>query len=72
MRTTLNIAAQLFDQIMVLTAASSKTEAVRRALTDYIRLRRKERLLAMRGTMDLSDDWRALRELELTEVNDER
>ena len=72
MRTTINIDDQLFDQIMVLTAASSKTEAVRRALTDYIRLRRKERLLAMRGTMDLSDYWRALRELELTEVNDER
>lgn len=68
MRTTINIDDQLLDQIMALTSARSKTEAVRRALTDYIRFKHKDQLLAMRGTIEFSDDWRDLRDLERAEV----
>lgn len=70
MGTTINVDDDLFDQILVLTAARRKTEAVRRAVTDYVRLGRKERLLAIRGTLEVSGHWHELRDLERAEVAD--
>jgi hypothetical protein len=67
MRTTLNIEDGLFDDLMRLTQATTKTQAVRDALTEYIRLRRKEELLALRGRLEIEDNWRQLRESELKE-----
>jgi len=71
MRTTLNVDDQLFDELMRVTQAKTKTEAVRVALNEYLRLKRKQQLLALRGRLDIADNWRMLRELE-TEENEER
>jgi Arc/MetJ family transcription regulator len=67
MRTTLNIEDDLFADLMRLTHATTKTQAVRDALKEYIRLRRKEELLALRGRFEIEDNWRQLRESELKE-----
>lgn len=64
MRTTLNIDDQLFDQIMATTTARTKTEAVNLALKEYVRLKRKEQLLALSGKIRIESNWRELRELE--------
>jgi hypothetical protein len=71
MRTTLNVDDQLFDELMRVTQAKTKTEAVRVALNEYLRLKRKQQLLTLRGRLDIADNWRMLRELE-TEENEER
>ena len=42
MRTTLNIDDNLFTILMNLTRAKTKTEEVRSALVDYIKLKKKE------------------------------
>lgn len=65
MRTTLNVDDHIFDQLMRLTEAKTKTEAVRIALNEYLRLKRKQQLLALRGRLNIVDNWRELREREL-------
>ena len=70
MRTTIQIDDEIFTDLMSLTQASTKTEAVRIALNDYIRMRRKQKLLSLRGNLDLSDNWREIRDLEIRESND--
>ena len=67
MRTTLNIDEQIFTNLMQLTNARTRTGAVRIALSDYVRLKRKEQLIALRGKLEIEDNWRALRSLELQE-----
>jgi Arc/MetJ family transcription regulator len=68
MRTTIHIEDGLFADLMRLTQAATKTQAVRDALKEFIRLRRKEELLALRGRLDIEDNWRQLRESELEET----
>lgn len=72
MRTTLNIDDSLFDDLMTVTKARTKTEALRTALTEYLRMKRKEKVLAMRGGLDLADNWRELRRKEVDEYIDDR
>jgi Arc/MetJ family transcription regulator len=67
MRTTLNIDDWIFQDLLSLTAAKTKTEAVRTALTEYLRMKRKEKLLALRGKVDIAPDWQSLRQAELEE-----
>ncbi len=67
MRTTLNIDDWIFQDLLSLTAAKTKTEAVRTALTEYLRMKRKEKLLALRGKVDIDQDWQSLRQAELEE-----
>ena len=63
---TLNIDDCLFDDLLNVTKAKTKTEAVRMALTEYLRMKRKEKVLAMRGKLDINDDWQELRQREIT------
>ena len=67
MRTTIHIEDGLFADLMRFTHATTKTQAVRDALKEYIRLRRKEELLALQGRLEIEDNWRQLRESELKE-----
>jgi Arc/MetJ family transcription regulator len=65
MRTTLNVDDDVFRELMAITRAKTKTEAVRVALTEYVRLKRKTNLLALRGRLEIADDWRELRAREV-------
>ena len=67
MRTTLNIDDWIFQDLLHLTAAKTKTEAVRTALKEYLRMKRKEKLLALRGKVDIDPDWQSLRNAETEE-----
>jgi len=67
MRTTIHIEDNLLADLMRLTHAATKTQAVRDALTEFIRLRCKEELLALRGRLEIEDNWRQLREAEIEE-----
>ncbi len=67
MRTTLNIDDLLFHDLMTFTKAKTKTEAVRTALKDYLNMKRKQNILAMRGKLDIEDNWLELRNREISE-----
>ena len=67
MRTTLNIDDCLFQDLLRLTAAKTKTEAARTALKEYLRMKRKEKLLSLRGKVDIDPDWQSLRNVETEE-----
>ena len=69
MRTTLNVDDSLFPDLMHLTRARTKTEAVRLALREFVRQKRKEQLLALRGKLDLVDNWRELRARDTFEAD---
>jgi Arc/MetJ family transcription regulator len=55
MRITVHIEDGLFADLMRLTHATTKTQAVREALEEFVRLRRKEELLALRGRLEIED-----------------
>ncbi len=61
MRTTLNIDGKLIDEVTKLTGEKNKGKAVGRALEEYIRRKRIAELIAMRGKVDLVDNWYELR-----------
>ncbi len=64
MRTTLDIDAQLMEEAVRLSGERTKAAAVEAALREYVRLRRKELLLRLPGTLTLEENWRELREAE--------
>lgn len=64
-RTTLDIDAQLMEEAVSLSGERTKAAAVEAALREYVRLRRKELLLGLPGTISLEENWRELREAEL-------
>lgn len=64
MRTTLVVDDSLFPELLATTRAATKTEAVRIALEGYLRERKKQALLALRGRLDLAGDLDALRSLD--------
>ncbi len=71
MRTTLNVDDQIFTDLIKATCAKTKTEAVRIALTEYLRMKRKQELLALRGRLDIADDWQSLRALDARETDEQ-
>jgi len=67
MRTTLNISEEALKKVIELTKARTKTEAVNKALYDFIRRKRLEKLINLRGKIRLEANWEKLRELEKDE-----
>ena len=65
MRATLNIDDALLEQVMKLTDSTSRSEAIRIALVAYIKSWEKQTILAMRGNVDMDDNWRMLRALDM-------
>ncbi len=68
MRTTINIDDKICKELMQLTSASSRSKAIQTALSEYIDLKRKKQLLAMRGKLNITDNWQELRQQELQEL----
>lgn len=72
MRTTINIDDNLFRDLMSATQSKSKTEAVKTAIIEYLRLKRKEKVLSMRGKLDIEDGWKDLRQQEVMELSNDK
>jgi metal-responsive CopG/Arc/MetJ family transcriptional regulator len=64
MRTTLNIDENIIDKVMTYTGQKNRSEAVRQALSSFIKEQKKKKILELRGQVDIEDDWRKLRELD--------
>jgi len=60
MRTTLNLDEALIKDLMAVTKARTKTEAIHQAIAGFLRRKRIEGLLALEGQIHLDLDWRQL------------
>lgn len=67
MRTTVNIDDEKCRELMQITSAPSMAKAIQTALAEYLDIKRKRQLLALRGKLDISDNWKELRQQELQE-----
>lgn len=67
MRITLNLKDDIIKQVMQLTRAKNKSQAVNQVLESYIREKRLQKLLELKGKLHLEDNWQKLREMELDE-----
>ena len=67
MRTTLDIPKDLMDELLAILKISKKNRAVRIALEDFIRRKKKERLLHLSGKIAVTDMSARLREAEYGE-----
>lgn len=54
MRTTITIPDTLFNELMTITEAASRTEAVQVAVETYVRRAKLEQLRALRGKLDIT------------------
>ncbi len=67
MRTTLNIDDQLLSDFIILSGKKNRSEAVRFALKEYVKQYQKKLILSLRGNVDIDDNWKELRSLEIDE-----
>ena len=68
MRTTLDIDNRLLEEVAKTTGEKTLSKAVSRALEEFIRRRKIERLIELAGKIELVDNWRELEEIELQEM----
>ena len=67
MRTTINIKSNILEEVMHLTAAKNKSQAINEALETYVREKRMQKLFDLKGKLSLEENWKSLREMELDE-----
>lgn len=68
MRTTLTIDDAVIFQVLQTTGRSSPVDAIRDALQSYLQQEKLKQVIAMRGKLDLQDNWRELRKLDTLET----
>ena len=67
MRTTMSLNDGLIKELMKVTGAKTKTEAIHLAISEFIRRKKLEGLKALSGKIRIADNWQELEELELKE-----
>lgn len=65
MRATLNIPDELIAEVQRLSGQKSKTGAIVTVMEEYVRRRRMEELLALRGKVQIDYDWQREEEREI-------
>ena len=65
MRATLNIPDTLLTQVQKISGEKSKTKAVVAAMQEYIKSRKLEKLLSLKGKVRIDYDWEKEEALEL-------
>ncbi len=68
MRTTITIDDGIFGELMRFTGAETRTEAINRALSEWLRRKKIEQLKALRGKIRFDADTDELRRLEIEEA----
>jgi len=65
MRTTLNLDESLLKDLMSVTSAKTKTDAIHQAISDLIRRKKLEKLKSLSGHVHLASNWEKSEALEL-------
>ena len=66
---TLNIPDDLLVEVQNITGTQSKTKAIVTAMEEFVKRKKRERLLALKGRIVLDDITPELEEAELQEAN---
>ena len=64
-RTTLDLNEKLIRELMDVTAARTKTEAIHQAAAELIRRKKLDQLKSLSGTIHLDLDWKGLEQAEI-------
>ena len=70
MRTTISLEKKIFEDLMAFTDARTKTEAVNRAVAEWVRRKRIDRFRALRGKITWEGDIQDIRKAEIRESED--
>ena len=65
MRTTMILEDRLIKELMRVTGAKTRTQAVNQAISEFLRRRKLEGLKALSGKIRIADDWQELEEVEM-------
>lgn len=65
MRATLNIPDELIDEVQRLSGKKTKTQAIVTVMEEYVRRKKMQELLALRGKIAVEYDWEREEEAEL-------
>lgn len=65
MRATLNIPDELIDEVQRLSGEKTKTQAIVNVMEEYVRRKKMQELLALRGKISIEYDWEREEEAEL-------
>jgi hypothetical protein len=65
MRATLNIPDELIEEVQNMAGVKSKTQAIVVALQEYARKKRLEKLLQLRGNINIDYNWEKEEEIEM-------
>ena len=68
MRTTINIKDEVIKQVIEYTGAKNMSQAVNEVLETFVREKRKQKLIGLKGKLQLEDNWQKLREMEIDEA----
>ncbi len=68
MRTTINIKYDVIKQVIEYTGAKNMSQAVNEVLETFVREKRKQKLFDLKGKLQLEDNWKKLREMEIDEA----
>ncbi|MGE0643737.1 MAG: type II toxin-antitoxin system VapB family antitoxin [Nitrospira sp.] len=66
MRTTLDLNQKLIRELMDVTAAKTKTEAIHQAAAELIRRKKLDQLKSLSGTIHLDLNWKSLEQAEIS------
>jgi len=69
MKTTLSIDDDTANQLMRVTGEKSHPAAILHALNSYLKQVHKQKTLALRGQVDIADNWQTLRKMEKSECD---
>ena len=72
MRTTIAIDERLVDELVRVEGGVSRSEAIRRAIQDYLRRKRIDDFMTLAGSRLVDLDWREAERQELKEVKEMR
>ena len=65
MRTTLSIPPGKIDELVRVTGAASKRQAVETAIDSFLVRARLKKLKSLKGKVNIDDSWKKARELDL-------
>ena len=68
MRTTIAIDEQLVEELMRVEGKVSRSEAIRRAVEDYLRRKRVDEFMTLAGSKLIDLDWKQVERGELRKV----
>jgi Arc/MetJ family transcription regulator len=68
MRTTINLDPALIEEVTKLTGERNRGKAVNKAMDEFVRHAKIERLIALAGNIDIEDNWEEMEKLELDKM----